>query len=158
MSTLNLVKKLSKAMKIFRLRRARKSDWEDINKLIPQLSASAGILSFRDFKKILGNNSTYFFVYRRETRIVGMGLVVFVLTPVGLRAKIEDVVVDLEFRGQGFGSLLMRRLIVEAKKRKALWVEFTSRKDRVLANNFYKKLGFRPRNVNIYRLSFRHGL
>ena len=95
-----------------------------------------------------------FFVFRDGKKIVGMGLTVFIQTPVGLRARLEDMVIDEGYRGKGLGGMLTRRLISEAKKKKARWIEFTSRKGRVATNRFYRKFGFKPRNTNVYRLSF----
>lgn len=140
-------------IKLSMLKSGTKNSWDDINFLIPQLSLSAGKLSFRDFSKIIREKNTLFFVFRDGGKIIGMGLLVFILTPVGLRARIEDMVVDEKYRGRGLGTVLTRRLVLEAKKRKARWVEFTSRKDRVTTNRFYKKFGFKPRGTNVYRLT-----
>jgi ribosomal protein S18 acetylase RimI-like enzyme len=63
------------------------------------------------------------------------------------------MVIDGKYRGQGLGGKLTRLLISEAKKRKARWIEFTSRKDRTATNRFYQKFGFKPRDTNVYRLS-----
>lgn len=131
----------------------RKS-FREINRLLLQLSSSAKRLSYGNFQKIVRDKSNLFSVLCDEKKIIGMGLVVFIHTPRGLRARLEDVVIDEDYRRKGFGSTLVRQLIGEAQKRKALWVELTSRKDRVETKKFYQKLGFRPRNTNVYRLSF----
>lgn len=141
-------------IKLSRLKNAAKNSWEDVNRLIPQLSSSARKLLFRDFRKIAHDKNVLFFVFRDGGKIIGMGLLVFLLTPVGLRARIEDMAIGEKYRGKGLGTILTRRLIAEAKKRKARWVEFTSRRDRVATNRFYQKFGFKPRDTNIYRLSF----
>lgn len=141
-------------IKLLRLKNGDKNSWEDVNRLIPQLSSSARKLSFRDFRKITRDINVLFFVFRDGGKIIGMGFLVFLLTPVGLRARIEDMVIDENYRGKGLGIVLTRRLIAEAKKRQARWVEFTSRKDRVATNRFYQKFGFKPRDINVYRLPF----
>lgn len=143
-------------MVIFKkLAAADKKSLREINNLLPQLSTSAKRLSYRDFKKIVHDKNNLFFVVRDEVKIIGMGLAVFIRTPRGLRARIEDVVIDRTHRRKSLGSLLVRRLVSEIKKRGALWIELTSRKDRIGANQFYKKLGFKPRDANVYRLSLR---
>ena len=124
-----------------------------VNHLIPQLSSTAKSLSRRQFREMVKDQDTFFIGVWDKGNLVGMGFVVFILTPVGLRARLEDMVIDEKYRGQGLGSKLTRILISEAKRRKARWIEFTSRKDRVATNNFYKKFGFRPRDTNVYRLS-----
>lgn len=141
-------------IKLSKLKDADKNSWEDINRLIPQLSSSARKLSFRDFGKMAHDKNVLFFVFRDGGRIIGMGLLVFLLTPVGLRARMEDMAIDEKYRGKGLGTALTRRLVAEAKKRKARWVEFTSRRNRIATNRFYQKFGFRPRDTNVYRLSF----
>lgn len=81
-----------------------------------------------------------------------MGEVVVVHTLTGTRARIEDVVVEERYRRRGLGEKLVRRLIQEARSRKAKVVELTSRPSRVAANSLYRRLGFRKRNTNVYRL------
>ena len=138
-----------------RLTIPRKSFLTDINILLPQLSSSAKKLPFRDLKKMVRDKNTVFLVFKDGRKVIGMGLLCFLLTPVGLRVRIEDMVVDKDYRGRGLGSKLTTRLIQEAKKKNARWIEFTSRKDRVATNRFYQKFGFKPRDeTNVYRLSF----
>lgn len=137
-----------------KLAKADKKSLREINRLLPQLSSAAKRLSSGDLKKILSDKNNVFLLLRNEEKVVGMGVAVFVRTPRGLRVRAEDVIIDRPYRRKGLGSLLVRRLVYEAKKRKALWIEFTSRKDRVETAIFYKKLGFKPRDTNVYRLSF----
>jgi len=138
------------------LKQVKKPDQKilsDVNRLIPQLSSTAKSLSKRQFREMTKGQNTFFIGVWDKGSLVGMGFTVFILTPIGLRARLEDMVIDEKYRGRGIGSILTRRLISEAKKRKARWIEFTSRKDRVATNNFYKKFGFKPRDTNVYRLS-----
>ncbi len=84
--------------------------------------------------------------------IVGaMTLVLFPL-PSGLRAWIEDVVVDASSRGRGIGAALNRHAIEIAREAGARTVDLTSRPDRAPANRLYARLGFNRRNTNVYRL------
>lgn len=124
----------------------------DINSLLSQLSSSSKKVSQTDLKRILGDKNTRLFVLQDQKTIAGMGTVVFILTPVGLRARMEDLVIDEKYRRRGLGTKLIRKMVIEAKSRKALWVEFTSRADRVIANRFYRLLGFKKYNTNVYRL------
>lgn len=136
-----------------RVKRADKKILAVVNRLLPQLSRTAKSLSWRQFREMVTDKNNFFVGVWDGRNMIGMGLVVFILTPVGLRARLEDMVIDEKYRGKGLGSILTRQLISEAKKRKARWIEFTSRKDRVATNNFYKKFGFKPRDTNVYRLS-----
>jgi ribosomal protein S18 acetylase RimI-like enzyme len=71
--------------------------------------------------------------------------------PTGVRAWIEDVVVDSGARGHGVGEALNRAAIDEARSRGAITVELTSRPSRESANRLYLRLGFEPRETNVYR-------
>jgi ribosomal protein S18 acetylase RimI-like enzyme len=79
---------------------------------------------------------------------------VIVSIPTGLRAWIEDVVVDEAARGAGVGAALSRAALEEARRRNVRSLELTSRPSREAANAMYVKLGFVQRNTNVYRFSF----
>ena len=79
-----------------------------------------------------------------------MTLIVFRI-PTGVRAWIEDVVVDESARGRGVGEVLNRTALDLAYGRGAKTVDLTSRPSREAANRLYQKLGFELRNTNLYR-------
>lgn len=83
-----------------------------------------------------------------------VGAMILVLFPLasGLRAWIEDVVVDESARGRGIGAALNRHAIEIARQAGARTVDLTSRPDREAANRLYARLGFNQRNTNVYRL------
>ena len=71
--------------------------------------------------------------------------------PSGVRAWIEDVVVDEAARGQGVGEALNREALRLAAEQGARTVELTSRPSREAANRLYQRLGFKMRETNVYR-------
>ena len=83
-----------------------------------------------------------------------VGAMVLVLFPLasGVRAWIEDVVVDESVRGRGIGAALNRRAIELAREAGARTVDLTSRPTREAANRLYARLGFQRRDTNVYRL------
>ncbi len=83
-----------------------------------------------------------------------VGAMILVLFPLasGLRAWIEDVVVDESVRGRGIGAALNRHAIEIARRAGARTVDLTSRPDREAANRLYARLGFNRRSTNVYRL------
>ena len=122
-----------------------------LGKLIPQLSASSSLPSAEQLSEILNHDASTLLLAREGDTIVGsMTLVVFPI-PTGLRAWIEDVVVDEQVRGQGVGEALNRRAIEIALKAGAKTVDLTSRPSRKAANRLYQRLGFAARETNIYR-------
>ena len=71
--------------------------------------------------------------------------------PTGVRAWIEDVVVDESQRGQGVGEALTREALRRAAAAGARTVDLTSRPSREAANRLYRRLGFVVRETNVYR-------
>jgi ribosomal protein S18 acetylase RimI-like enzyme len=120
-------------------------------RLVPQLSSSNPPPSERDLAAIVTSRSTALFVARDDDRIVGSLSLVLFRIPTGLRAWIEDVVVDEAARGKGVGEALNRAAIDHAAKAGAKTVDLTSRPSREAANRLYARLGFKQRNTNVYR-------
>jgi ribosomal protein S18 acetylase RimI-like enzyme len=83
--------------------------------------------------------------------IVGMLTLVTFRLPTGVRAWIEDVVVDGGSRGRGVGEALTQAALEIAADRGAQTVDLTSRPSREAANRLYQRMGFEPRETNVYR-------
>lgn len=127
---------------------------EAVDGLIRQLSSSASprTPTVGELRAIIESSSTTLFLARaRDGSIVGMLSLAVFRIPTGVRAWIEDVVVDRRIRGKGLGAALTRRALELAISRGARTVELTSRPKRVAANGLYRKLGFEPRDTNVYR-------
>ena len=54
----------------------------------------------------------------------------------------------------GVGAALTREALQLAKSRGAQTVDLTSRPSREAANRLYRRLGFTPRDTNVYRFVF----
>lgn len=121
--------------------------------LIPQLSASNPPPNRERLDDIVRHQATTLFLARVDGRIVGsLTLAVFPI-PTGIRAWIEDVVVDESVRGHGVGEALNRYALEQARVQGAITVELTSRPSREAANRLYQRLGFVSRDTNVYRFS-----
>jgi ribosomal protein S18 acetylase RimI-like enzyme len=120
-------------------------------RLLPQLSGSAAPLGGADLARIASHQDNTLFVVRSQGDIVGMLTLVTFPLPSGLRARIEDVVVDQDARGQGVGTALTMAAIGLAQQQGARSVDLTSRTSRVAANRLYQQLGFQLRDSNVYR-------
>ena len=123
--------------------------------LIPQLSTSSPPPGERELAEMLSADGTTIFVARLRTRIVGTLTLVVFRIPTGVRAWIEDVVVDDSARGHGAGEALTRAALEHAATLGAKTVELTSRPSREAANRLYQRLGFERRETNLYRFTFR---
>ena len=71
--------------------------------------------------------------------------------PTAVRAIIEDVVVDAAARGRGVGEALTNAAVARARAEGCRTVDLTSRPSREAANRLYQRLGFQPRDTNVYR-------
>ena len=121
------------------------------HRLIPQLSASSTPISAQELEEIIESDTTVLFAARSGQEIVGLLTLAIFRIPTGVRAWIEDVVVDNQARGKGVGDALNRAALAEAERRGAKTVDLTSRPSREAANRLYQRLGFKQRDTNVYR-------
>ena len=124
---------------------------EALHRLIPQLSSSSAPVSAAELHDIVTSDSSVLFIARLDNRIVGSLTLATFRIPTGIRAWIEDVVVDESARGHGVGEALNRAALDEAKRRGAKTVDLTSRPSREAANRLYRRIGFVARETNVYR-------
>ena len=120
-------------------------------KLIPQLSSSSPPPTADELSAIVNAADCVLFVARSDGRIVGSLTLAFYRIPTGLKAWIEDVVVDGDARGNGIGEALSRAALDEARRRGAKHVNLTSRSGRKSANRLYQGMGFELYETNVYR-------
>lgn len=124
-----------------------------MSRLIPQLSSSNPPPTLAELSVIVDNDSCDVLIARDGEKIVGsLTLVVFPI-PTGVRAWIEDVVVDEAARGKGVGEALNTFALQRARERGAKTVDLTSRPSREAANRLYQRLGFVARETNVYRFT-----
>ncbi|MFZ4668837.1 MAG: GNAT family N-acetyltransferase, partial [Microthrixaceae bacterium] len=123
-----------------------------MERLIPQLSSSAPPPGRSELQAIVDSDACHLLLAIGDgDRILGsMTLVVFPI-PTGVRAWIEDVVVDGDARGMGVGEALNLRALDLAEELGAKTVDLTSRPSREAANRLYQRIGFVPRETNVYR-------
>jgi ribosomal protein S18 acetylase RimI-like enzyme len=129
---------------------------EATQRLIPQLSSSAAVPSAEQLREIVASPCTTLLLARdrsQQGRIVGCLTVAVFRIPTGVRAWVEDVIVDSALRGRGVGEALSREAVRTARSRGAQTVELTSRPSRETANRLYQRLGFQLRDTNVYRYS-----
>ena len=134
---------------------ARTADDELVDafaRLVPQLSRSSPPPTAEELAEMIESPASDVLVARHEAAIVGTLTLVVFRIPTGVRAWIEDVVVDGEARGLGVGDQLNRFAIDLARRRGAKTVDLTSRPSREAANRLYQRIGFVARETNVYRL------
>ncbi|MFE7170967.1 GNAT family N-acetyltransferase [Streptomyces sp. NPDC057616] len=134
---------------------AREAEQELVDafgRLLPQLSGSARPLDAEAVGRILACDANTVLVARADRAIVGTLTLVECPLPAGLRARIEDVVVDESARGHGVAGLLIEEAVRIAREAGARTVDLTSRPDRETANRLYERLGFGVRESTVYRM------
>jgi len=121
-------------------------------RLTPQLSRSAAPPGTDELGEIVASPATVLLVAEDDAvAIVGSLTLVLFRIPTGMRAWIEDVVVDEAARRTGVAEALNRRALALAAERGARTVDLTSRPTREAANRLYQRLGFAVRDTNVYR-------
>ena len=125
----------------------------DFARLIPQLSSSSSPPTAGELLAIVVHPHSVLFLAEVDGAVGGGLTLAFYRIPTGLKAWIEDVVVDESARGHGVGEALNLAAIDEARARGAKNVSLTSRPSREAANRLYQRLGFEPYETNLYRFS-----
>ena len=127
---------------------------EAFGRLLPQLSRSAPPLGQVELEAVAGYAANTVLVARSAGTIIGTTTLVMFPLPTGLRAWIEDVVVDESARGQGAGEAMTREALRLAGEAGARTVDLTSRPSREAAGRLYERAGFKLRDSRLYRYSF----
>jgi len=141
-------------MEIVEVTRVTDEIVEAFQRLTPQLSSSAAIPTFDELQDIAASRASILYIARDPElggKILGSLTLVVFRIPTGVRAWIEDVVVDTEQRGRGIGEMLTRTALERAKQEGAKTVDLTSRPSREAANRLYQRVGFVQRVTNLYR-------
>jgi ribosomal protein S18 acetylase RimI-like enzyme len=125
-------------------------------RLIPQLSSSNPAPTETELAAICESEASVLLIAvdrEADDRVLGSLTLAWFRIPTGVRAWIEDVVVDEEARGHGVGELLNRAALDRARELGAKTVDLTSRPSREAANRLYQRIGFVARDTNVYRYS-----
>src|SRR5688500_12491840 len=117
-------------------------------RLVPQLSSSSPPPTAAELAMVIGDAGNTVFVARLDGRIVGTLTLATFRIPTGLRARIEDVVVDEGARGHKLSQLLSQAALDAAREAGAKTVDLTSSPSREAANHIYRTMGFIERETN----------
>ena len=125
--------------------------------LLPQLNPQHQLPIITDVTELLSSKSSSLFVARYpkiSDPIVGMLTLAIFRAPSGIRAHIEDLVVDREFRNKGIAQALMKEALQSSQKMGANGVMLTSHSRRTSAIRLYENLGFKKWDTNIFFFQF----
>jgi len=124
-----------------------------MDRLVPQLSRSNPAPPREALQEIVDSEASILFMAKDHTGVLGTLTLILFRIPTGLRAWIEDVIVDDAARGKGVGRILNEVAIQHAFDQGAITVDLTSRPSREAANRLYARIGFVQRDTNVYRFS-----
>jgi ribosomal protein S18 acetylase RimI-like enzyme len=123
-------------------------------RLMPQLAPGTELPDRAALTGITASGAGDIFVAREApgAEILGVLTLVVFRIPTGVRARIEDVVVDAACRGRGAASALIAAAMDRAGEKGANAVTLNSGPARAAANRLYQRLGFQRVETNVYRL------
>lgn len=127
---------------------------ENINNLLSQLSDSVHTITEEELNTLLSSSQSHLYVLESDGQFIGMTTLCLYQCPTGWKAWIEDVVVDQNHCGKGYGKLMVRKAMEECKNRGNVTLMLTSRPSRIVANQLYQSLGFEKRETNVYKMKF----
>jgi ribosomal protein S18 acetylase RimI-like enzyme len=136
-------------VKIERVTEATPELVETIERLLPQLSEARTPPTLAELSQAVAGE-TMLVARDGDGRILGTLTLVVYRVSSGLKARIEDVIVDHEARGQGIGEALARDAMRRATELGVRTIELTSMPYRESANRLYRRLGFIRRPTNVY--------
>ena len=128
--------------------------WDAFQRLVPQLTSNNPPPARDDLAALVKSESSMLLIARTDNGIIGAANLTVYRVPTGIRAIIEDVIVDASARGQGIGEALVHRCLEIAHTKGASGVSLTSNLKRLAANKLYQKMGFTRRETNAYYFKF----
>ena len=144
-------------MKIERVTQSTEELFRAFQSLTPQLTANHLAPSRADVDALIATPGSITLIARHPDEsgpIVGSASLAIFRVLTGIRAHLEDVVVDASARGLGIGEALTREALRLARESGADGVALTSNPSRVEANRLYQKIGFKRWETNLYFYEF----
>ena len=128
---------------------------QSINNLMKVLSPDLDMIDRRRLKKLIANPLFELYLLEIAGELVGMASLHYMETLAKKSAWVEDVVIHPKHQGKGLGKKVVKHIVERAKKKGIRHIDLTSNPQRVVANKLYKKLKFKPRKTNVYRLKLK---
>lgn len=131
------------------------AQYEGTCRLLGQLTTRSITLTEEAYGKLVASASSRLFFLQHNGCIAGMLTIGTYLSPTGSKAWIEDVVVDEEYRGYGFGRMLVAHAIDYCRSQGIETMYLTSNPKRVAANGLYQSIGFERKETNMYKMNLK---
>ena len=141
-------------MKIELFTQVDESTVDVFKRLMPQLTGKDEYPSLEELQRVIQSDERFLFFATENGEVIGTLTLVFYQLPSGLKAWIEDVIVDEHARGKGVATALLKHALQVARDKGSLKADLTSMPWRTAANRLYQKMGFKKRESNMYRYHF----
>jgi ribosomal protein S18 acetylase RimI-like enzyme len=146
--------------KIIQATEATEELYQACQRLVPQLTSHNPPPTRQELALLFSEGTSILFLARYPDyadEIIGLATLVLYRVPTGMRAYLEDVVVDEKARGRRIGEALTRACLERAEQAGCPQVMLTSNPGRTAANRLYQRMGFELGKTNVYRYSFKGG-
>jgi ribosomal protein S18 acetylase RimI-like enzyme len=128
-----------------------------IMRLMPQLKLKYSLPARSEIEALVASKASVLLIVRypdEKSPIVGMLTLLVYRVPSGIRAHVEDIVVDENVRGKGIGEALIRHALNVAREAGANGVALTTNPRREAANRLYQRVGFNRWETNVFFYEF----
>ena len=135
------------------LKKADASVLADFTVLFEQLNPDfKPPVKVKDIEAVIDFPEAVIFVIRDNKKIVASAsLIGYPQIEGKIKVRLEDLIVDKQYRRQGLGKKLIKAVIKQAKRLGYKSIVFTSRPSRKIANRFDQQLGIKKCKTNVYR-------
>lgn len=136
--------------------KAKESDFESILILLNQLWPNHKFSKKKTqttFFKTLKMNNIINLVLKKQDKIIGFASIKFSddLYEQGKIGFLSELIIDESFRGQGFGTELLREIISQSKKNGCVKIQLITAFRRKRAHKFYESLGFDKSRLAVFK-------
>lgn len=126
-------------------------DLVDLDALMQELSATSCCDELL-LSNALNDANVHVYVIRDFGHIIATATLCIKHTLEFTVGDVESVVVSSQYRGRGYGKMLMRVVIESGKRLGVHHLSLTSHGGRVAANGMYRDFGFEMVETNCYRM------
>jgi ribosomal protein S18 acetylase RimI-like enzyme len=121
-----------------------------LDRLVPQIPGTAGVPGRWELEQIVADPAAILIIAESAAVVVGMLALVVFRTPTGLRARIEDLVVDEYAELHGVAERLIRRAMKTSASRGARTVQVLCPASKTGVDRIYERLGFERMSTSAY--------
>jgi GNAT superfamily N-acetyltransferase len=123
-------------------------------RLLPQLNPTLPVPDMARLQRLVADPAVTLLVAKDRDDIVGTTTVIVYTTPFWIKARLDEVVVDVNVRGEGVGEALVKAALDVGRAMGAQVAELQSGRGEIrrAAHRLYERLGFTTRDTDVMRI------